>query len=281
MQNDSSPSSENMHRVWSKEAEIFRKWYPQHAYRGKAVTEAIIRAAGAMPGMRVLDIACGSGEPSITMSKVVGPRGKVVATDLTEEMLAIVEENAKLQGITNIEFKQADVMSLPFPDKSFDAVTCRYGVMYFPDVQKAMKEIYRVLKPASLVALVAWGPVDKNPHWKSTIGVLRKHFHPTQKEGEGNPFLFDNPKKLGEELRKAGFEEVTSELRSFPYPFPGPPQLAYENFFNTSSILGMLDGADQELMENVRQESIGELGKYYNGTELIMDAVVVLASGKR
>jgi ubiquinone/menaquinone biosynthesis C-methylase UbiE len=279
MQADSPPTSENMHRIWSKEAEVFHKWYPQHTYRGRAVTEAIIRAAGARPGMCVLDIACGSGEPSLAMAKVVGPEGRVVATDLTEEMIAIAIENAKSQGITNIEFRQADATSLPFQNSSFDAVTCRYGVMYFPDVQNALKEIYRVLKPSSKVALVAWGPVEKNPYWKSTIGVLRKYFAPMKREG--NPFSFDDPKKLEEELRKAGFEGVASDLVSLPYPFPGPPELAYENFFNTSSILGILDGADQELLEKVRRESIAELGRYYDGKELIMDAVVVLASGVR
>jgi len=233
--------------------------------------------------MHALDIACGSGEPSLTMARVVGlGGGRVVATDLTEEMLAVAKENAKQSGITNIEFKQADAVALPFPDKSFDAVTCRYGVMYFSDVCKALKEIYRVLKPSSAVALVAWGPVDKNPHWKSTIGVLGKHVDmPPRRKEEGDPFLYDDPKRLGEELKEAGFQNVTSDLVSLPYPFPGTPELAYENFVATSNILGMLDGVDPKILDGVRRESIVELEKHYNGKELIMDAVVVLASGER
>jgi len=281
--NHNSASSEKVRRLWSKQAEVFRRWYPQHAYRGKAVTEAIIRAVGAKPGMRVLDVASGSGEPSLTMAGVIGPRGKVVATDLTEEMLAIAEENAKEHGITNIEFKQANAMSLPFPDRSFDAVTCRYGVMYFPDVNKAMKEIYRVLRPRSIAAFVAWGPVQNNPNWQSTIGVLRKYIDDlsVRNEKEWNPFLFDNPEKLEEELCKAGFEDVNSNLVSLPYPFPGTPELAYENFLGTSNVVGLLNGVDRELKEKIRRESIAELEKYYNGQELIMDAVFVLASGRR
>ena len=279
---DPSPTSENMHRIWSKEAEeFFCKWHPQHAYRGKAVTEAIIRAAHVRSGMHVLDIACGSGEPALTMARTIG-EGRVVATDLTEEMLTIAKENAKQLGITNIDFKQADAVALPFPDKSFDAVTCRYGVMYFSDVNKALKEIYRVLKPSSTVALVAWGPLDKNPHWKATIGVLRKHVDMSMRmKEEGNPFLFDDPKRLDKELKDAGFENVTSDLASLPYPFPGTPELAYENFFATSNIMGMLDGVDRKTLEEVRRESIAELEKYDNGKELIMDAVAVLTSGRR
>ena len=232
MRTDSSPTSENMRRIWSKEAEIFRKWQRQHAYRGKAVTEAIVRAAHAKPSMHVLDIACGSGEPSLTMAKVVGQEGSVVATDLTEEMLAIAEENAKQLGITNIEFKQADVAELPFPDESFDGVTCRYGVMYFSDVHRALKEIYRVLKPSSAAALAAWGPVDKNPHWISTLGVLRKHVDmPPRKKEEGNPFLYDDPKKLAKELQEAGFEDVASDFLTVPYPFPGSPEPSLSELF--------------------------------------------------
>jgi SAM-dependent methyltransferase len=279
---DPTTMAKNMHTLWSREAEIFRRWYPQHAYRTKAVTEAIIAAANVRSGMHVLDIACGSGEPSLTIASVVGKAGRVTATDLTEEMLGVIRENAREKRIENIEFRQADAAALPFPDQSFDAVSCRYGVMYFSDVSRAMHEIHRVLKVEATAALTAWGPVDSNPHWKSTFGVLQRHFDlPPRKREVGNPFLFDEPSLLGDELRKAGFEGVSSKLISVPYPFPGPPELAWQNFFDTCNLMGMMDGLDSTKLEAARQDSLQELKRYSDGRELIMDAVVVLASGKR
>jgi ubiquinone/menaquinone biosynthesis C-methylase UbiE len=104
--------------------------------------------------MRILDIACGSGEPSLSLARAVGRTGRVVATDIVPGMLQVAEENARKERLSNIEFRVADAEAIPFPDGYFDAVTCRFGAMFFSDPARAMREARRVLKNRGLVVLV-------------------------------------------------------------------------------------------------------------------------------
>jgi SAM-dependent methyltransferase len=108
-------------------------------------TESIVRAAQVTPGMEVLDIASGTGEPALTLAETAG---HVTATDLGPQMLVSAEENARARGVGNVTFTHADVHELPFGDASFDRVTCRFGIMYFADVDRALGEIRRVLARA-------------------------------------------------------------------------------------------------------------------------------------
>src|SRR5690606_2241998 len=99
----------------------------------------LIEAAQVRSGARVLDLASGAGEPAIPIARAVGPSGEVVATDLVPEMLKGARRRAAEEGLANIRFEQADMEALPFADESFDAVTCRIGLMYAPDPLRALK----------------------------------------------------------------------------------------------------------------------------------------------
>ena len=148
---------EQVRQDWVEAAEAWRKWNPKMVIQSFAATEAIVSLAQVKPGMSVLDLASGSGQPALTLARKVGPEGRVTATDLVPPMLAIAEENARKEGIGNMTFQQADAEELPFSDESFDVVTCRFGVMFFPSCRRALGEIKRVLKPGGRVAFGAWG----------------------------------------------------------------------------------------------------------------------------
>ncbi len=119
---------------WTEEATVsaWRKWHAKLAAFTRGVTEAILEAAKLHPGMRVLDLASGVGDPSLSIAEAVGPSGHVTATDLGPGMIGLAEELARARKLRNIDFRVADVEALPFPDESFDVVTCRFGVMFFP-----------------------------------------------------------------------------------------------------------------------------------------------------
>lgn len=104
------------------------------------MTEAIVEETKLGSGMAVLDLASGTGDPALTLARLVAPRGRVIATDLSQGILDIAEMNARNEGLENIAFQQADAELLPFPDVSFDAVISRIGVMYFVDVQRARRD---------------------------------------------------------------------------------------------------------------------------------------------
>src|SRR4030095_8541080 len=101
------------------------------------ITRALIHASGVDKGWAVLDVAGGVGEPSISISPVVGPSGVVICPDAVREMVGTARRLASQQHLTNTEFTQCLAESLPFPDRSFDAVVCRLGGMVFPDPQAA------------------------------------------------------------------------------------------------------------------------------------------------
>src|SRR5574340_1227635 len=161
---------------WGSRAktEAAQRWERPSAYMGQGVTEALLEAAAARPGMEVLDVASGTGAPALQLARQVGPKGRVTASDFAREPLAIAAQRAEERGLVNVVFERADVQDLPFPDQSFELVTCRFGVMFFPDLARALREMRRVLRPGGRVALLAWGPMEQ-PYFTCTIGGALKH----------------------------------------------------------------------------------------------------------
>src|ERR1700681_2121206 len=166
---------EHLHQEWTGDRTVaaWRKWHAQIAAFTQGATEAILESAHLRPGMRVLDLASGVGDPALSIAREVAPSGRVTATDLGPGMMSLAEELARKKGLTNIEFRVASADSLPFPDASYDAVTCRFGVMFFPDPGAALRECLRVLKPGGRATFVAWGPKEQ-PFFAVTSGVLLK-----------------------------------------------------------------------------------------------------------
>ncbi len=117
---------------WDLAAPAWRKYDAHLAEVNAPVTERLLSLAGLAVGHRVLDIACGTGEPALPAAEVVGPAGYVLGTDLSEEMLAVAREKAQTRGLNNVEFRQVDGEEMDVETSSFDAVTCRWGIMFMP-----------------------------------------------------------------------------------------------------------------------------------------------------
>jgi SAM-dependent methyltransferase len=113
--------SDPKHAPWGSSYRLIAadKWKAKSAAMGRAVTEGLVKYADPRPGMRVVDIASGTGEPAISVAGIVGPKGSVTASDVSSELLEIAAERAQKRGLTNITFQQADAQSLPFPDETF------------------------------------------------------------------------------------------------------------------------------------------------------------------
>src|SRR5687767_6845280 len=101
------------------------------------LTQALIDRAGIHEGQSVLDVAGGTGEPSLTIAEIVGPAGAVTCTDAVSEMVETARSEANRRGIRNVQFQQCLADSLPFPDNTFDVVVSRLGAMFFPDAHAA------------------------------------------------------------------------------------------------------------------------------------------------
>ena len=165
-------------QIWDSFARINagERFKRQSAEMGSAVTEAVVEEARVVSGVRVLDVACGAGEPSISIAALLSGTGEVIGVDMAAEPLKVARERATKRGLPNVEYMQADVHALPFADASFDRVTSRLGVMFFGDLPKALSEMHRVLRPSGRVALLAWGAMEQ-PYFDMTIGTVRR-MHP-------------------------------------------------------------------------------------------------------
>src|SRR5579862_6554084 len=117
LENQSAQLKQRVEAEWAGEdtAAAWRKYYPQMKVQFAGVTKALADAANPQPGMKVLDLASGAGEPSLTIARRVAPGGSVVATDFSEAMLGVLRENAANEGVGNITTQFADAHSLDFP----------------------------------------------------------------------------------------------------------------------------------------------------------------------
>ncbi|HMK05000.1 MAG TPA: class I SAM-dependent methyltransferase, partial [Ferruginibacter sp.] len=116
---------------WNNSSAGWKKWDDLTMDFLKPTGDMIIELVDPKDGDIILDIAAGTGEPGLTIASKL-KSGKVIMTDLSEEMLEIARKNATREGIKNIDTRVCDVSELPFADNSFDAISCRFGFMFFP-----------------------------------------------------------------------------------------------------------------------------------------------------
>lgn len=256
------------------------KWKQKSAAMGRDVTQALVEYADPKPGMRVLDVASGTGEPAITIASRLKAAGEVVATDLSTELLAIAEERARQRKLMNFSAQQADAHQLPFPDKTFDLATSRFGVMFFANVERALSELRRVLKPGARACFAAWGPFEQ-PYWLSTIGVVLANVGGPLLAPDGpDPFRFAQPGSLTAALRATGFKEIQEETRTVPWTWPGTPEEVWEQLKAvTTPFKPLLARVPKGEWERIDGEVCAAIQKHINDDEIRFGATIVLASG--
>jgi SAM-dependent methyltransferase len=258
------------------------KWKAKSAAMGQPVTDALVEYAQPRPGMRVLDLASGTGEPAITLAMRVGAQGHVTALDLSADLLAIANERAQARGLNNFVTQQADAHCLPFPDNSFDLATSRFGVMFFGDPGLAFRELRRVLRPGARACFLAWGSVEQ-PYWQTMMGVVHKHVGgPLLAPGGPDPFRYACPGSLSEVLRDAGLEAVEEQARTLPWTWPGTVEEVWEQAQAvTVPFRPMLERVPAERWPQIHAEVHAAVGKYFDGEKVAFGAEVVFTSGKK
>ena len=258
------------------------KWKAKSAAMGQPVTDALVEYARPAPGMRVLDLASGTGEPAISLALRVGAEGTVTALDLSADLLEIAAQRAEARGLKNLTTEQADAHNLPFPNDSFDLATSRFGVMFFRDPALASRELRRVLRVGARACFLVWGSFDQ-PYWQSMLGVVHRHVGgPLLQPGGQDPFRFAQPGSLSAVLRSAGFHEIEEEARTLPWTWPGPAEEVWEQVQAvTVPFRPVLERVPAEKWPEIHAEVHAAVRKYYNGKKIAFGATVILASGKK
>jgi ubiquinone/menaquinone biosynthesis C-methylase UbiE len=130
---------------------------------------------GLEPGMRVLDVCCGTGASALPAAKVVGNGGRVIGVDLAENLLELARRKAKAVQLENIEFLKADMTELPFEHESFDAVIIVFGIFFVPDMVGQVRKLWSLVKPGGKLGVATWGPRFFEPaytEWKASIAMV-------------------------------------------------------------------------------------------------------------
>jgi len=259
-------------------ANASQKWRRQSAIMGNDMTRAIVAAASVRPGMRVLDIACGTGEPAISLATELAGGGEVVGIDISPAPLKIAAERATQRGLTNVTFQQADAHELPFPENSFDCITSRLGVMFFSDLPRALNEMRRILKPTGRVILLVWGPMHQ-PYFQTTIGtVLRLLPGAVAPESGRKMFALGDEGVLSQAIRQAGFSQVTEELVTVPWTWMGTPEEVWEYFQDvTVPFASLIQSISAESRDEIDAEIVKAISQYYDGTSIKFTATANIA----
>ncbi len=199
---------EQQRATWNKFSSGWKKWDGFVFDWLKPIGEKIIELADLKNGTLVLDVATGTGEPGLSAAARIGD-GKIIGTDISEKMVGIANAKAKREGILNYKAQVADTSHLPFADRSFDAVICRFGVMYFPNPPTDVQELARVLKLGGRIALSAWTKPTKNP-WATTPSRIIQEMLGLTPPPPDTPGVFRHSQSgvLEEMLRGAGLHDI-------------------------------------------------------------------------
>ena len=274
---------EQQRESWNRFSPGWKKWDKLTMDFLQPMGEEMIRVLNLKEDDYVLDVACGTGEPGLTIAQNV-KRGKVMLTDLSEEMLKIAAEHASLRGITNVETQVCDVCALPFRDYMFDAISCRFGFMFFPDMSLAAREMLRVLKPEGKLALAVWDIAEKN-FWVTAItGVINKHMNlpPVEPRAPGM-FRCAQDGLMIKLLCDAGFRNVAVGR------VMGKLQVhTTENYWNmmneiAAPVVAALNQADPELNAKMKAEVFQKVFERYpeGRVEIASSALIVYAEKER
>lgn len=208
---------------WDAAAAGWEKWWPLFERAAQGVSNRLVELAKIKPGDRVLDIATGTGEPAITAARKVGPNGRVIGVDHSAGMLAVARRRASGLGLTNVEYREGDAASLHEPAGSFDAVVCRWGLMFVPDLAAAARGIHAMLKSGSSLATAVWDTGDKvpmitiaGPQVRAMLGIA------PPPPGTPNPMSLADTSILERALTGAGFRDFKVEPMNVIFEFDAP-----------------------------------------------------------
>jgi ubiquinone/menaquinone biosynthesis C-methylase UbiE len=126
------------------------------------------------PGSRVLDVCCGAGASALPAARAVGPQGSIMAVDLAEGLLELGRAKAKMEGLSWLEFRCADMTALPFPDRHFDAVACVFGIFFVSDMERQVAELWRMVRPGGQLAITTWGAGFLAPAYDPWLNAVRR-----------------------------------------------------------------------------------------------------------
>lgn len=261
---------------WREAVTSWTRWQPRWSSMAAPLDDAIVAAVEARPGMHVLDLACGGGDPTIALARAAGEAGYVVGGDPVAGMLDLARRRIDQAGLTNVELSNLRLGPLPFPARSFDAVTCRFGLVYAADSILAVREMARILVPGGRMAIMVWGDRRRNEYWSVELDALaRLSLLLPQPLDDPVEFAFEKPGTLSAVLHAAGVRDVREEELSLTLRWPGPPEELWEEVDEDTAGLGLPAAARARFRDEVSRG----YAALADGEGVLLRSTVVLGTG--
>lgn len=203
---------------WNALAESFDRWVPHI----QPVGDQLIDLLALTPGLRVLDVACGTGEPSLTIARRFGTDVRVTGVDTAEAMVARARTKAAAEGLPGADYLVMPAERLEFPSATFDRVVCRFGVMLFNDPAAGAREMWRVVKPGGRVAIAVWGPLEQLASVHTLWRLLPDYLPADQIPAPPKMTALGAPGALNQVLSAAGWTAPHVRPYRVIYRFPSP-----------------------------------------------------------
>jgi ubiquinone/menaquinone biosynthesis C-methylase UbiE len=241
-----------------------------------------LQRAGLERGMRVLDVASGSGALSLPAARM---GARVLSVDLSPAMVEHLRARARDEGLENVEARVMDGHHLELDDGSFDLAASQFGVMLFPDLPRALREMVRVVRPGGRVLLVAYGPpanVGFLGLFLDAMGQAVPGFEGLPSEPPPLPFQVSDPEVLRARMIEAGLSDVQIERATERLEFPSGAE-AWSWITNSNPIpAGIVADLDPATRERVRS-ALAELVRERAGGQDVarVEAGVHIAVGTR
>jgi SAM-dependent methyltransferase len=232
----------------------------------------LVEVADIEPGQRVLDVATGRGAVLFPAAERVGPTGAVSGIDLAEGMVRLTSEEAAHRGVP-AQIEVMDAERLDFPDATFDRVLCGFGIMFFPQLDRALSEFHRVLKPGGRVALSTWR-VSQGDDLAATLAQLG-----LMRMDDATALHFNTPERLDAPLVAAGFTTVRVESDEAIFRYADLEQ--YWQDARGTGLRRWLDALDSEQHERVRAALAARLAPHRDADGIALASSALLAVASR
>jgi ubiquinone/menaquinone biosynthesis C-methylase UbiE len=221
-----------------------------------------------------LELACGTGRVTRHLRNKLSPGTKLIASDLSEDMMAIAKE--KLEG-ENIDWRIIDGADLPFEDNSMDLVVCCFGYMFVPDRMKAFHEAYRVLQKNGMLIFTTWDEMKYNGASNVYRKAVKKYVGDELPDSYKLPFSMYDDREIRDLLIKAGFINITID-RSEKNSVSESAAYTAEGLTQGGSIYNEIMQRNPEWVKEIRVEVEKELGEKFGVIPMVAPMQALICS---